>query len=132
MLASKVFIFCTVELLSDQLLALAVHRDSRCRKTRVCEFVCVAVTYFDFDPIVFDRLVYPSLKISISHFAKVIASECATRANFVSQKNAKDLAPNFFIRWHLAHLLSFAHPTHSPFEWYLATLPPRDLATHGA
>jgi len=81
-----------VELLSDRLLASAADRDSRCRKTRVCEFVCVPVTYFDLDPTVFDCLVYPSLKISISHFDEMITSECATRANFISQKNAKDLA----------------------------------------
>jgi hypothetical protein len=97
-----------VELLSDRLLASAEGRDSKCRKTRVCEFVCVAVTHFDLDPSVFDCLVYPSLKISISYFDEIIASKCAARANFISRKNAKDLASDFFIRWYLGHLLSFA------------------------
>ena len=60
--------------------------------------------------IIFDRFVYPSLKVSISHFDEIVASKCATRANIISQKNAEDLAPDFFIRWHLSHLLSFAHP----------------------
>jgi hypothetical protein len=72
MFASKHFIFCPVKLLSDRLLASAEDRESRCRKTRVCKFVCVAVTCFDPDPIVFNCLVYPSLKISISHLDEVI------------------------------------------------------------
>ena len=66
-------------------------------KTRVCEFVCVAVTHLD-DPAVFDGFVYSSSKITISHFDEMIASKSATRANFISQKNAEDLASDFFIR----------------------------------
>ena len=91
---------------SDRLLASTEIRDSKSRKTHVCEFVCVAVTHFDLDPIIFDCFLYPSLKVSISHFDEMIASKCATRANFISRENAKDLASDFFIRWHLGHLLS--------------------------
>jgi hypothetical protein len=94
----------------DRLSAAAQGRDSKSRKTRVGELVGVAVTQFDLDPRVFDRPVYPALEIGVPHFAELIASKYAARANIISRKNAEDLASDFFIRWNLGHLLSFPHP----------------------
>jgi hypothetical protein len=74
-------------------------------KTCFGELVCVAVAHFDFNPIFFDRFVYPSSKISISHLDKIIASKCAARANFMFRKNSEDLAPDFFIRLHFSHFV---------------------------
>jgi hypothetical protein len=47
------------------------------------------------------------LKITISHFNEFIASNCATRANSMSQKNAEDLAAYFLIGWDSGHLPSY-------------------------
>jgi hypothetical protein len=83
-------------------------RDSKCRKTCVCEHIGVAVAHFEFDPTVFDSSVQSSLKITVSYFNEFIASNCATRANFMSRKNAEDLAAYFLIGWDLGHSPSFA------------------------
>jgi hypothetical protein len=76
---------------------------SRCSKTRLCKYVCVAVARFNFDPIVFDGFIHSPLKISVSHHGEVIASKYAAWTNFIFKKNVDDLAPDIVIRWGGGH-----------------------------
>src|SRR2546428_10542326 len=75
-------------------------RQSR-SKASFGEFVRVAITQFDLDPTIFDRLVQPSLEIAISHIDEMIASKYAARTNFMLHENAEDLASYFFIGCHV-------------------------------
>src|SRR5262249_33075098 len=70
-------------------------------KTSFGELVRVAITQFDLDPTIFERLIQPSLEIGISHIDEMIASKYAARTNFVLHENAEDLASYFFIRCHV-------------------------------
>ena len=80
------------------------QRQSR-GKTRLGEFVRVAITRFDLDPTIFDGFVQTSTEIGISHIDEIIASKYAARTNLVLHENAEDLASYFFIRCHVVHPL---------------------------
>jgi hypothetical protein len=61
------------------------------------------ITRFDFDPTILDRLVQPTLKISIPHTHEVIASKYAEWANFILNENLEDLACDAFVRRQVKH-----------------------------
>jgi hypothetical protein len=68
------------------------------RKTSLGEFVGVAITRADLDPMVFDRLIQSSLEIGIPHIHEMIAAKYSAREDPMLHENAKDLAPDFVIR----------------------------------
>jgi hypothetical protein len=71
----------------------------------VSSYVYRPITRFDLDPTIFNGLVQPSLEIGISHIDEMIASKYAARTNFMLHENLQDLAPYFFIRYHVARPL---------------------------
>jgi hypothetical protein len=76
-------------------------------QARFGEFVCVTVAHF-FDPAPFKGFVYPSLKISVPHSEKIIASKRTARPDIMLRKNIEDLACYFLIRRHFSHsVISF-------------------------
>src|SRR5215472_16270644 len=71
---------------------------SRCRK-----LITVAVSQIDGDPIVGDRLVDPTLEITVEHFKKIIALQRAGRRNPMTHENAEDLTANILVARSVKH-----------------------------
>ena len=78
---------------------------SRCR-----ELIAVAVSQIDGDPIVGDCLVDPALEITVAHFKKMIALQCAGRRNPMTHENAEDLTANVIVGRSVKHrsIIGFA------------------------
>ena len=71
---------------------------SRCR-----ELITVAVSQIDGDPIVGDRLVDPSLEITVAHFKKIIALQRACRRNPMTHEYTEDLTANVLVGRSVEH-----------------------------
>jgi hypothetical protein len=83
---------------------------SRCR-----ELIAVAVSQIDGDPIVGDRLVNAALEITVAHFKKIIALQCAGRRNPVTHENAKDLTANILVGRSVKHRSTIWFPRHHSY-----------------
>ena len=88
--------------MSELQLRCELEAGPRC-EARFGEFVCISVTQLDFDPTIFDRLVQPTLKISVPHTHEVIASKYAEWANVILNENPEDLARGAFVRRQVKH-----------------------------
>src|SRR5215471_6012638 len=83
---------------------------SRCRK-----LITVAVSQIDGDPIVGDRLVDPTLEITVAHFKKIITLQCAGRRNPMTHENAEDLTANILIGRSVMHRSTIGFARHRSY-----------------
>src|SRR5262245_44489936 len=99
---------------------------SRCR-----ELIAVAVSQIDGDPIVCDRLVDPTLEITVAHFKKIIALQRAGRRNPMTHENAEDLTANILVGRSVKHgsTIGFRSPS---LLWPHGLHRPTRLGSRGA
>ena len=74
-----------------------------CSIARCRELIAITISQIDGDPIVSDRLVDPTLEITVTHIQEIVALQCASRRYPMPHENAEDLMANVLVGRSVRH-----------------------------